>query len=88
MTMRYEPATGPDARSWLELPESERTEAVREHHRRVGQQAGSPEVHAIIHTAVETQLAEGHAPKQLRPWSASCRKDWTAMRLFTPSGRC
>ena len=59
--MRYDPATGPDARSWLELPESERTDAVREHHRRAGLRAESPEVHAIIHVAVETQLAEGHS---------------------------
>ena len=58
--MRYDPDVAPDARTWLELPEADRLNAVRQHHRRSKLRAGSPEVHAIIHVAVETQLAEGH----------------------------
>lgn len=59
--MQYDPDEPPDARTWLELPEAERLEAVRRHHKRAKARAGSPEVHAIVHVAVETQLAEGHA---------------------------
>jgi hypothetical protein len=58
--MRYDPDAPPDTRTWLELPEAERLDAVRRHHKREKARAGSPEVHAIIHVAVETQLAEGH----------------------------
>jgi hypothetical protein len=58
--MRYDPVVGPDARTWLQLQESERLDAVRQHHRRAGLGAGSAKVHAVIHVAVETQLAEGH----------------------------
>ncbi|SRR6266496_4165736 len=58
--MRYDPDVAPDARRWLEVPEADRLDAVRQHHRRSKVGGGNPEIHAIIHVAVETQLAEGH----------------------------
>ena len=62
--MRYDPATGPDVKEWLELDEGERTLAVRQYHKKAKLRAGNAEVHAIIHAAVETQLAEGHPEAQ------------------------
>jgi hypothetical protein len=58
--MRYDPAVGPDPTEWLELDDGERVVAVRQYHKRAREHAGSPELHAIIHVTVETQLAEGH----------------------------
>jgi hypothetical protein len=57
--MRYDPAVGPDPTEWLELDEGERVVVVRQYHKRARERAGSPELHAIIHVTVETQLAEG-----------------------------
>ncbi len=58
--MRYDPVIGPDPTEWLELDDGERVVAVRQYHKRAKQRAGSPQLHAIIHVTVETQLAEGH----------------------------
>ena len=58
--MRYDPSVGPDPRGWLELDEGERVLLVRQYHKRAKERAGNPELHAIIHATVETQLAEGH----------------------------
>lgn len=57
--MDYDPMTGPDPEEWLELDESERMDAVLQHHEDIGLQAGSLRGHAIIHAVVEAQLAEG-----------------------------
>lgn len=62
--MRYDPAVGPDPREWLELDEAERIAAVRQYHKKARLRSGSAEAHAIIHAAVETQLAEGHPDAQ------------------------
>jgi hypothetical protein len=58
--MRYDPAVGPDPTEWLELDDGERVVVVRQYHKRARERAGNPELHAIIHATVETQLAEGH----------------------------
>jgi Domain of unknown function (DUF1841) len=58
--MRYDPQSAPDAVRWLATAEADRLEAVRRHHKKAGDRAGSPEIHAAVHVAVETQLAEGH----------------------------
>lgn len=58
--MRYDPDVAPDPAQWLATPEADRLDAVRRHHKRAKCSAGSPELHAAIHIAVETQLAEGH----------------------------
>lgn len=60
--MRYDPLVGPDATEWLELAEGEQTELVLRYHRRQRLRMGKLELHALIHTTVETQLAQGHLP--------------------------
>ena len=57
--MRYDPAVGPDPTKWLELDDGERVVVVRQYHKRAKERADNPELHAVIHATVETQLAEG-----------------------------
>jgi uncharacterized protein DUF1841 len=57
--MRYNPDEPPDATAWLELGEADRLAAVKRYHVLANEQGGNPAVHAAIHVAVETQLAEG-----------------------------
>jgi hypothetical protein len=52
----------PDPVAWLELDESERLELVREYHRRCRIKLPSLDAHALAHTVIENQLAEGFAP--------------------------
>lgn len=58
--MRYDPQKPPDPSSWLELDEAEQLDAVLRYHKKIRFKAGSVKIHAVVHTAVETQLAEGH----------------------------
>ena len=62
--MRYDPAVKPNPDEWLELDDGERVLAARQYHKRARERAGNPELHAIIHATVETQLAEGHPDVQ------------------------
>jgi hypothetical protein len=57
--MPYDPAVGPEPAVWLGLDDGERVVVVREYHKRAKERADNPELHAIIHATVETQLAEG-----------------------------
>jgi hypothetical protein len=59
--VRYDPSVGPDPTAWLALGEAEQLEIVLRDHEREEAAAGSAQMHAVIHTAVETQLAQGHA---------------------------
>jgi hypothetical protein len=59
--MRYDPAFAPDPRKWLEMGEQERMAAIRKYHERAGVRVPSLQGHAIVHTIVESQLADGHA---------------------------
>ena len=59
--MRYDPAVAPDPRKWLEMDEQERMSAIRRYHERAGIRVPSLQGHAIVHTIVESQLADGHA---------------------------
>jgi hypothetical protein len=56
--MRYDPMVGPAPEAWLELDEGEQAEVVLRYHKRHGARAGNLRLHALIHTTVETQLAE------------------------------
>jgi len=56
--MPYEPSKNPDPEEWLALDESERIELVRAFHRREKIRPPNLQAHAVIHTIVETQLAE------------------------------
>ena len=58
--MRYDPEVAPDRVEWLATTEADRLVAVRRHHQSVPHDTGSPQLHAAIHVAVETQLAERH----------------------------
>jgi hypothetical protein len=58
--VRYDPEKPPDPNSWLELDEAEQLDAVLRYHKKIRFKAGSVKMHAVVHTAIETQLAEGH----------------------------
>jgi hypothetical protein len=58
--MRYDPDEPVDAAEWLEFDETERQLAVERYHKRARIRLPSARVHAIIHAAIETQVAEGH----------------------------
>src|SRR5271167_3671474 len=59
--MRYEPNERPDSKTWLELDETERIDAVMGYHHRIGIKLENPELHAIAHVVVENQVALGEA---------------------------
>jgi hypothetical protein len=58
--MRYNPGKPVDAAEWLALGEAEQQLAVERYHKRAGDRMPSPRMHAIIHAAIETQVAQGH----------------------------
>lgn len=60
--MRYDPETPPDAADWLALDEMARVQLVKKHHQAQRLRMPNLSVHAMFHTIVENQLAEGYAP--------------------------
>ena len=58
--MRYDPERAPDPSGWLQHDEAEQLDAVLRYHKKIGFKAGSVKIHAVVHTAIETQLAEGY----------------------------
>jgi hypothetical protein len=59
--MHYDPDKPVDAAEWLALDEGEQQLVVERYHKRARIRLPSRRVHAIIHAAIETQVAEGHA---------------------------
>jgi hypothetical protein len=59
--MHYDPNQPVDPTWWLDLDEAEQQHAVEQFHKRAHVHLPSRRVHAIIHAAIETQLAEQHA---------------------------
>lgn len=59
---RYDPETTPNAPDWLALDEMERVELVKKHHRAQRAQIPNLSAHAMFHTVVENQLADGYEP--------------------------
>jgi len=59
--MRYNPDKAVDPAEWLAMDESEQQLAVDRYHKRAGVRLPSRRVHAIIHAAIETQVAQGQA---------------------------
>ena len=57
----YDPEAGRRAEEWLETPEAERLDMVREYHRRAGIELPNARLHAALHVVVENQLAMGEA---------------------------
>jgi hypothetical protein len=53
MAKRYDPGRPPPANAWLALSEDKRMD-----HRRAGIRLSNPRLHAVIHTIVESQIAE------------------------------
>jgi hypothetical protein len=56
---RYDCLKAPDPKAWLALDEQERIELVRDYHRRARIRLPNATVHAVLHTIVETQIAQG-----------------------------
>ncbi len=61
---RYDPNRAPDPTEWLELDEQERFLLLERFHRKAGDMAAEPKLHAIVHAIVENQLALSLAPVQ------------------------
>jgi hypothetical protein len=57
--MKYDPHVDMDAAVWQALDEGVRMEAVIRYHRRKGIRLPNAQMHAVIHTVVENQIAEG-----------------------------
>lgn len=59
--MRYDPDKSIDPGEWLALDEMEQQLIVERYHKRAHVQLPSPRMHAIMHAAIETQIAHGRA---------------------------
>jgi len=59
--MHYDPDKPVDAAEWLALDEGEQQLVVERYHKSARIRLPSRRVHAIIHAAIETQVAQGHA---------------------------
>jgi hypothetical protein len=55
--LRYDPAVSPDPAEWLALDEGEQIAIVADYHRRAQIDLPNANLHAMIHTVVEQQLA-------------------------------
>ena len=59
---RYDPHRAPERAEWLELDEQERIVLIERFHRKDPEPAQSLKAHALIHAAVETQIALNEPP--------------------------
>jgi hypothetical protein len=59
---RYDPLVAPSPQEWLALGEAERLLLVESFHGNAQIRIPNARVHAVLHTVVESQLAEGLAP--------------------------
>jgi hypothetical protein len=57
--MKYHPNKAPEPDKWLSLDEDERVAFIQAYHRRIRAKIPKPRVHAVIHSVVENQVAEG-----------------------------
>ena len=58
----YDPEKAPDANEWLGLDEQERIRLARRYHEAARIKLPSVKAHALIHAAVENQIAAGFGP--------------------------
>lgn len=58
----YDPSEAPDPDAWLAMDEDLRRDAVERHHRRAGIKMPNLAAHALIHTVIENQIAQGLEP--------------------------
>ncbi len=56
---QYDPAVAPSPLEWLALDEQERLLLVQRYHERAKIELPNVKAHAVFHTVVENQLAEG-----------------------------
>jgi hypothetical protein len=56
---RYDPDVDPPADAWLLLEELQQIHLVEQYHRAADVDLPNPMLHAVMHTIVETQLAQG-----------------------------
>ncbi len=64
----YDPDVGPDPAHWLALDEAERLHQAKEYHQRHAVLVANPDIHALVHVVIETQIAMGDetaAPRAL-----------------------
>jgi hypothetical protein len=54
----YDPESAPDAAEWLALEEDERVDRISAYHRRAKVKLPNRQVHAVLHSVVENQIAE------------------------------
>lgn len=59
---RYDPDHAPAPEVWLALDEQVRIDLVEKHHRAARIKVPNHRAHAVFHTIVENQLAEGFEP--------------------------
>jgi hypothetical protein len=60
----YDPLVPPDPEAWLALDEDLRRDRVERYHRAAGIAIPNAAAHALIHTVIENQLAQGVEPVQ------------------------
>jgi hypothetical protein len=60
----YDPLTAPDPEAWLATAEPLKRDRVERYHRAAGITIPNPAAHALIHTVIETQIAQGLEPVQ------------------------
>ena len=60
----YNPRVAPDPGEWLALDEETRLDRVLDYHRAAGISPPDEAIHAVIHVAVENQIALGEPPVQ------------------------
>jgi hypothetical protein len=59
---KYDPLTEPSSQQWLALDEQERIDLVLEYHRRARIRLPREQLHAVLHVAVENQVADAALP--------------------------
>src|SRR5678815_4077639 len=60
----YNPDVAPDTREWLALPESERIRLAQNCHTAARVKVPNLKTHAVMHAAVENQVAQGYGPSK------------------------
>lgn len=60
----YDPDVAPDGRAWLALPELERIRLAQNYHVAARLKIPGMKAHAVLHAAVENQIATGYGPSK------------------------
>ena len=60
MEKRYDPGENPDSKDWLALDGEQKLRLIQQYHRKNGIRLRNSRLHALIHAAVENQVALGN----------------------------